>query len=118
MGDQGHAGFDEHVGPGLKPPAARICCIGGPGDDALVWGEQSDDGLGLGEGLVEYLADVWAAAAGGLDKLSPLAWLKADGAEPVEQRFVGFLVMAVDDHDDFAVCREIGSGLSGLRAFG
>ena len=84
VGDEGHAGFDEDVGPGLEPPGGAICRICGPGGGEIVGSKQGDDGLGLCEGMVEYLADVRAAAAGGLDELGPFAWFKADGAEPVE----------------------------------
>ena len=91
------------------------CC--GGGGDVLVGGEVGDDGLDVLEGFFEDLADVGAGVAAGVDELAPFLGLEADGAEPVEERDVGLGVVAVDDHDGFAVGGE-GGGLAGVGACG
>jgi hypothetical protein len=85
VGDEGHAGFDEDVGPCLEPPCGLA--VGGCGGcgDVFVGGEVGDDGLDVLKCLVEDLADVGAGVAAGVDELAPFLWLEADGAEPVEQ---------------------------------
>lgn len=103
VSDEGHASFDEDVGPGLEPPRGLVFwgCI--PGEDVLVGGEVRDDRLGVLECLIQDVTNIRAGLAAGTDKLVPFLRLKADGSEPVEERGVGFPVVAVDDHDCLAV---------------
>ena len=73
VGYEGHASFDQDIGPGLEPP--RTVVTGRRGDDVLVGGEERDDGLNVLQCFFEHVANERACAAAGPDELAPLAGL-------------------------------------------
>src|SRR5580704_677277 len=108
---EGHASFDKNVWPCLESPCVRVIwgCV--HGEDSLIRGEECDHCLRVVECSFKGMANVGAGASAGSHDLAPLLRLEADGAKPVEERIVGWRVVAVDDHDGLAVGGE-GGGLA------